>query len=139
MGKKDKQSPPVAEAPSPLMGEGGGEGELGPRPSVLGHATVFVANLDSDGVYWGVLEKHREDLAETDFEVPANCDLTPGKYKLNRDPNRIGGPGFDPLERSKQKSAPSAPTFEDALYALIRGNKAKAEAWADHYEKTVLK
>lgn len=116
----------------------GEEGVEVPQEPAL-PATVFVANLDADAIYWGVIEKHRDDLKETDVEVPKDCDLAPGKYRYNADPARIGGPGFDPLERSKQKAAPTAPTFEDALYALIRGNKAKAEAWADHYEKTVLK
>jgi hypothetical protein len=129
----ETQAPP--ETPSPLTGEGWGEGE--PDTSHETPATVHVANVDHDGVYWGVIEKHRDDVTAEDFEVPKECDLKPGRYKLNRDPKRVGGPGFDPLERSKQKSAPTSPTFEEALYALIRGNKAKAEAWAEHYEKTL--
>lgn len=101
--------------------------------------TVFVADLDADGVYWGVIEKPRADIAEADFEVPKDCDLAPGKYRYNAAPDRIGGPGFDPLERSKQKAAPTAPTFERALYDLIVNpdDHKYAIEWAKWYETTM--
>jgi hypothetical protein len=137
--KKETIEQSAVETPSPLAGDGEGEGALNPQSSILNPGVCHVANLDVDGVYWGVIEKHCEDLTDADFAVPANCDLAPGKYRLNRDPARIGGPGFDPLERSKQKQAPTAPTFERALYDLIVNpdDHKYAIEWAKWYETTM--
>lgn len=106
---------------------------------------VFVADLDANGVYWGVLEKHREDLIASDVEVPRDCDLAPGQYRWNASPCDADGTPqpsrFDPLPREKRRSVPGAPSMELAFAQLVEamGDAAPAyvREWATWYRKTL--
>ena len=96
-------------------------------------AGVTVAHVDDAGVYWGVIEKHAADVTETDVRVPADCDLAPGKYRLDDSRTR-----FVPLRSFERREAPEVPSVEAALYALIKAETAPpaaAAAWATWWER----
>jgi hypothetical protein len=98
-------------------------------------AGVTVADLDADGVFWGTVQKHGEDIVDQDLLVPAGIDLKPGAYRWNASALR-----FDPLEKARQKITKQAPTMERALYEMVRAsaNPSRGAAeWADWYEKSL--
>ena len=88
------------------------------------------AKLDHDRVYWGVEEV--EALAPDDVEVPADCDLKPGMYRWD-------GATFALLAHAQRKSAPEAPTIEQAFYDLLTtGPEApRVVAWRDWMKQTM--
>lgn len=45
---------------------------------------ITVAILNAAGVYLGVESINLADKTAEHFEVPADCDLTPGRYRLDR-------------------------------------------------------
>ena len=93
----------------------------------------FRAKLDADCVYWGVEEV--SVLTDGDIEVPADCDLKPGHYKYNRQAN-----WFEALPREQKRDTPEVPSFERALFALIKSLPYEpplhCKEWAAWYEKS---
>jgi hypothetical protein len=88
------------------------------------------AKVDADRIYWGV--ESVTALADGDFEVPADCDCTPGAYRLSADGLRL-----EPLPPQQQRTAPDVVSTEMALAELIdfvaaQGGPelpAKVQAW----------
>lgn len=94
------------------------------------------AKFDAAGVYWGV--EAVEALGPEDFEVPADCDCAPGKYRRSDDGLRL-----EPLAPQQQRTAPDVVSADEALVALIDHLKAqghalpaKVTAWRAEHQKT---
>lgn len=94
------------------------------------------ARLDHDLIYWGVEEVPA--LAAGDVAVPADCDLKLGAYRwVPETPERTGH--FHPLPVAQQKSAPGAPTLEEAFAAFLTGGAEAAPvvAWLAAYNASM--
>lgn len=100
--------------------------------------TVTVADLDANGVYWGVTEIARADLAPEHVEVPAECDLTPGAYRWSAAAER-----FEPLGRGQRMAQPGGVSLEDAVHELAQLAGAsgplppRLAQWVDQYRNSV--
>lgn len=92
---------------------------------------MFRAKLDSSGLFLGLEEV--KELLDSDIELGEDCGLKAGKYRWD-------GKTFLPLPKSQQKAAPDVPSYEQALYALIKDMKkppAECLEWAKWYETTI--
>lgn len=96
--------------------------------------TKHVAVLDEDGFFRGVTEVP----AKADgIEVPADCDLEPGRYRWD-------GASFVPVRPLRSASIQDSPAADAALRGLIEGcRKAgvilppQTLAWARWFDKTM--
>jgi hypothetical protein len=120
-------------------------------------ATVTVANVDVNGVFWGTLTKNFSDLKAGDFVfgdpqlptvLPAGVnyfpgpvpDNTPGMYSIVAAP-----PQLVPLPPTQQPAAPATPSAERALYELAKAMYAASSAavpqptldWAVSFETSL--
>lgn len=101
-------------------------------------ATVTVARLDANGVYWGVDTIERAALTAEHVEVPADCDLAPGAYRWNAAATR-----FDHLGRGQRMAQPGGVSLEEAVYelALLAGADGplmpKLAQWVEQYRNSV--
>lgn len=75
---------------------------------------VTVAHLDDVGIYLGVKSIPLSALTDGHFEVPADCDLQPGRYVFNAAHKR-----FDPLLDDQVRLTPDAVTGDQVLAALV--------------------
>lgn len=82
--------------------------EENPTPIV----TVAVAIIDAGGVYRGLDTIAANTLTDQHVQVPADCDLTAGKYRWSAEHQR-----FDPLTDAQQ-APPGVPTLEAVVYQL---------------------
>lgn len=78
-------------------------------------STVSVADLDVNGIYWGVHVINRASLTPEHVAVPECCDLTPGAYRWNAAQQR-----FDPLPRSQRITQPGSVSLEEAVHELVQ-------------------
>lgn len=83
---------------------------------------ICIATLDADGVYRGLREVARKDVKPSDIEVPADCDLEPGKYLWNETEQR-----FDPVREDTPDSRLAEPNVQ---FAIAAGFMALAEQGA---------
>lgn len=72
-----------------------------------------IANLDVNGVYFGVITLDPANPPAVVVPVPADCDLAPGRYVWNAEHQR-----FDPLPDSKALTAPGKVSMEQVVNAL---------------------
>lgn len=75
--------------------------------------TVTVAIIDAEGVYRGIETIAADALTDRHAQVPADCDLAPGKYRWSAEHQR-----FDPLT-DLQQAPPGVPTLEAVVYQLV--------------------
>lgn len=93
------------------------------------------AKLDHDGVYWGAEEV--DALADADAPVPDDV-IRPGAYRWV--PAGNGLPGhFAPLAPSQVKKIETAPSLEQAVYALVTQGAAdpRVSAWVKAHEASL--
>jgi len=100
---------------------------------------VFRLNLDHDSVYWGAEKIAAANVREGDVVLNHEPDNSPGRYKWNSTANRL-----DALPSSQVKTAPAAPTLEQAFHSIIESLEAAghalpaaAAAWRDEFKKTI--
>ncbi len=100
-------------------------------------ATVCVADVDVDGVFWGVKEIPAEEVTGDHLVVPPDCDNKPGAYKL------MDGV-LVPIEPKKIQSTPALISSDRALYDLclaLQEQKVLLPAttltWLAQYRQTV--
>lgn len=103
-----------------------------PRP-------LFKLKLHHDGVYWGVEEILAGDIYEGDVVLDHVPDNAPGRFKWNAAEKR-----FDALAPSQIKTAPEAPSLEQALHDVIASLEAAghaippaAAAWRAAFKNTL--
>ena len=77
-------------------------------------AAVTVADIDADGVFWGLAQKHPEDVVAGDVLVPAGCDLAPGAYRLDRQ-----GSTFVSMGEGRRAVIRQPPSTDRALAELL--------------------
>lgn len=76
-------------------------------------APITIANLDVNGVYFGVTTLDQANQPSLVIPVPADCDLLPGRYVWCSEHQR-----FDPLPDSKALTEPGQVSLEQAVNAL---------------------
>lgn len=76
----------------------------------------YRAKLDHHGIYWGV--EAAEFLADGDIEVPVDCDLRPGAYRLAPPDAEHPQARFMPIEPTRVSAVPTKITSDEAFYAL---------------------
>ena len=76
--------------------------------------TATVAIIDADGVYRGIDTIAADALNDKHVQVPADCDLAPGKYRWSAEHQRI-----EPLTELQQ-APPGVPSLETAVFELVR-------------------
>jgi hypothetical protein len=104
-----------------------------------GSTPLFRLTLDAAGVYWGATEVHPDDVKDGDAVLDHVPDNRHGAYRWNAAEKRL-----EPLPKSQQKEAPSAPDLESAFDALCRelfaGGvvlPAPVVEWREWYAKSV--
>lgn len=103
-------------------------------------APLYRANLDADGVFWGVTEIHPEDVIATDVVLDRIPDNPPGKYRWDKTLRAM-----QPLPPSQQKQANTAPDLERTFDALCEWLSAGGSValpalvaeWRTWYRKSV--
>lgn len=99
--------------------------------------TIAVAKLDANGVYWGMQTITPDDLNEQHVQVPADCDLAPGKYRWHAQHQR-----FDALTELQQAPEGLA-TLEAVVYQLVQNAQAQGAtepvfaAYAANYKRSI--
>ena len=98
---------------------------------------IYRLKLDHDGVYWGAEEI--ETAAVGDIVLDHAPDNSPGRYKWNAEQQC-----FDALPASQIKSAPEAPTLEQAFHHLAQSLKeaghalpAAVCAWCEEFKQSI--
>lgn len=119
------------------INEPGGELREASAKEPAADPRLYVAHLDDAGVYLGVIEKHVEDRVERDVPVPADCDLTPGRYRWN-------GKAFVPLSEREARVAGAGPSLEQALHDYLRARETAGDPlpprtaqWLAQFGKTI--
>jgi len=74
---------------------------------------ITIANLDVNGVYFGVITLDPDNPPAVVVPVPADCDLKPGAYVWNADHQR-----FDPRPDGQVLAEPGQVSLEQAVNAL---------------------
>jgi hypothetical protein len=99
--------------------------------------TVFVADVDADGVFWGVKEIAADAVTDEHLVVPPDCDNRPGAYRLE---NKV----LVPIEPKRQKTAPAEITSDRAFHALCQALQeqkvllpALTLSWMAQYQQSV--
>lgn len=103
----------------------------------------FVADLDANGVYWGVKGIPDEELTNDHVEVPEDCDLTSGAYIWS-------GGTFVPMQKKRVFATPEQITSDHCMYEMIKYLRDEAAAngkeipaycsiWASAYEDKLMR
>ena len=94
-------------------------------------------NLDHDRIFWGAHEIAEEDAREGDVLLDHCPDNPPGRYRWD-------GAALVALPPSQVKSAPGAPSLEQAFHAIVASLEVAghalppaARAWYDDFKKTL--
>lgn len=99
-------------------------------------ATVSIAHLDANNVYWGVETIERTALTPEHVEVPPHCDLEPGSYLWNAVAKR-----FDPIRRDKRTPRADGVSLEEAVYELTKLISGplppRLARWAEQYNNSI--
>lgn len=100
---------------------------------------MFKLKLDHDGVYWGAEAIAETDVKEGDVILDHEPDNAPGRYKWNAEQKRL-----DALPPTQIKTAPGAPTLDQAFHHLVESLKEAGHAlpptvhaWCEEFKKTI--
>jgi hypothetical protein len=100
--------------------------------------TVTVAKLDAAGVYWGIAAIPEAQLTPAHVQVPADCDLQPGRYRWVADKAL-----FEPLLVPQTPTSEGQPSIESVLndlvsFALGQGATSPVlTSYAAHYASSI--
>ena len=107
-----------------------------PDPISDARPPATIAQLDAKRVYWGIKTIPADQLTTDDVEVPADCDLAPGRYKHSLERKR-----FEPMLEPAEK--PNVISVEQVLCELAKialGQGVKSELLASYivqYENSI--